>query len=434
MSFLIAGILARIGLRIVANAVVHIYQTVPGEIVRLDDGKRWPSTDFIATGNRRGRLDNFPIVHDSTGFTFGRVPESMLAGRLSGFEEGTRARLEASVANVESLVGDADAGRETVLLTVGDSNVRVNFEHLRQLFMPRRVVLSDSLGVPHTGPDTYSYAVQRWLAPGQDADRYLTEHPTADLEIDVYLTPHNDLEDLQGKPEPAEARLRFEDAQGEAETEAASKGSKRGTFRTLKKLLFLNNKEVTLLRRIVTQLAPDVLSDSRSFRPSLRQRAPRLALRHLDLIEQTMERYANSRRELRLNIVVLPSIYDLPSKKYEYTWGAIVDQFANGAFRDPESARPVRVRNLRCRELFQRWHPTDEEYLTRFDSEDFHYSLKGQIDLCIAMAQLKGDLSSDWLEPEGVVSESKRATIHEKATEFHRGVMAVFAELDGGDG
>ena len=442
-STLFALAFGRIGLWGIAQVGVINYTVEPGEFVKIRGGRTWPKANFFGTGNRKGTFDNFPIVHDSRGFTFGRIPSSLLEESISGFDAEIQAVLKSRYADILPLFqeGSSDTRRK-VLFSVGDSHIRVNFEHLRQFLSPKSLVLSASIGNPGIGPDWYSFAVERWFEPGGQIDRYLKAHPTTVVEVDVYLTLHNDLEDLRGKPNPDGARLVFPDVpnlkesrsangeDGEALPRSAQTGSsKRDFFRMVASLLLLNKAEVVLLRSALTKVAPELLADARSFSPNINQPEMRRSLAYLDRIEQTLERYAGSGRGLRLNIIVLPSHYDLPSLGHEYTWDDLIDRYVYGDYVPSTRERLVQVRNLRVRELFQAWYPSDDDYITLINTQDLHYTVRAQIDLCIAWALRKGYLPSDWVDEDGQILESRRKWLHEQLTEKHNEIMARIRPL-----
>jgi hypothetical protein len=434
ISTLITLLIARVAFRVAANLLVVNYQPAPGEFVRQAGGQAWPGSNIFRAGNRKGEVNNFPLLHDRDGFTIGRVPEELLAQRLDGFTPAQRDMLMSSYINLSSLVDTGMARRPQVLMTVGDSNIRVNFEHLRQSLLPSEVRVSAALGVPSTGPDSYFVAVSRWLEGSGEIDRYLATHLDTDLEVDVYLTPHNDLEDLRPAPMPEQSRLALPPLPEPAAATAqpVAQDNKRDRLRNLTRLLGLNAAEITILRSAIARVLPQsVFSDRQSFTPTLDKYAFRKVLGYLDSIEQVLERYVTPDREVRMNLIVLPSVYDLPGLKLDYRWDELLDRYVAGEFAATGVVRTVRVRNLHFRELIQAWHPDDADYASLFHQGDLHYTLDGMVELSVALALRKGYLPQDWMDAEGMLVPERHAWLRGQLAERHARVMMALRDTLG---
>ena len=130
-----------------------------------------------------------------------------------------------------------------------------------------------------------------------------------------------------------------------------------------------------------------------------------------------------------MNIIVLPSVYDLPGLKHEYTWDGFMDDYVAGKYHPDGTERPVQVRNLHVRDLFHNWYMLDSDYATLFDQGDLHYTIKGMIDLTVALAIRKGLLPDAWLDGEGVLNEEKRQWLQEQLLQQHEAVMLAIRKI-----
>ena len=422
-TLIIAGItviLCRVFLFVWAERSVRTYRHAWNELT-LQDGLQWPKPWYCAMGHRvKDPANNFVKIHDARGFTPITRPVDLLESETSGFEDSLVRKLIVDFLAQPSLAKRSETARRTkkVKLTVGDSNIHINPSILIK-GLNRDVYWMDSIGLANKGPDFYHAAVERWLIPEGTLDKLLRENSVVCLEVDVAISAQNDLANLRrkGQEDPPESRLVFPRSTAGVGRQSTREGgvSFRSRFAPVVRKLF-TIKEITLIKVMLKNAgANSVMSDERMFSPSEKSGDMQRLLHHLDCIAKIMERYATHGRSVKLNITVLPSVYDYSAMaaKYGRTWDYILEKFTQGAYLPDGLSYRISITYSNIRDRLKRWHSDDRQFSRLFHDQDVHYTFAAQVDLFLAWALERGEVPREWLDRRGNVLPEKRVWLHQ---------------------
>lgn len=283
----------------------------------------------------RAITEQSPYLTDETGMVIIQRPGS----HVERFQDDSFA--SSYMQGLDALKRDNTPG---VAIHFGDSYMQI----MPPAYLQTPLEWEDLYGVSGMGPEQYAIAAKRRFSPDRKANsellEYLKAHPSAPINLNWYITPHNDLEQMSI---PHNASISASSVEPPSRREFLKKVGRE----ILKPLGMDSPAKEEFLRVLINQtLGPVFTSNDKDFCPEVSDPRIQRLYNLLSSSAKTIFVDTGMSHPVNIQVVVNPSFYDDPSRKLPYTWDTIGEQFSK-RFNEERSTPMMSINNLPVREL-----------------------------------------------------------------------------------